>query len=94
MMILAPIVSINAQNTYSEEEEEVSQLLLGISPGHDDIYEEDEEQFEINAPPTWRSQGTRGRIPVNVDSFGAIGDGAADDTEVMVIATQYISFVL
>ncbi|KAG0452257.1 hypothetical protein HPP92_026036 [Vanilla planifolia] len=33
----------------------------------------------------WRSNGA-GRIPVNVESFGAVGDGIADDTQAFVSA--------
>lgn len=48
-----------------------------------------QEAFELSLPThaNWRSQGSRGRIPVNVDSFGAAGDGTTDDTQVHI---QYV----
>ncbi|OMO78244.1 Glycoside hydrolase, family 28 [Corchorus capsularis] len=42
-----------------------------------DIDEEDVEPFEI---PSWTSE-RGGKVLVNVDSFGAVGDGVSDDTE-------------
>lgn len=42
--------------------------------------EEDDEVFKI---PSWTSE--RGsKVLVNVDSFGAIGDGVSDDTQVSI----------
>lgn len=45
--------------------------------------EEDEEMEPLSTSevPIWRSSGAA-KIPVNVDSFGAAGDGIADDTQV------------
>lgn len=43
-----------------------------------DIAEEDMELFE---DPSWISE-RGGKVLVNVDSFGAVGDGVSDDTEV------------
>ncbi|XVE85091.1 hypothetical protein DITRI_Ditri17bG0064400 [Diplodiscus trichospermus] len=42
-----------------------------------DIAEEDVELFEI---PSWTSEHG-GKVLVNVDSFGAVGDGVSDDTK-------------
>ncbi|XP_021742796.1 probable polygalacturonase At1g80170 isoform X2 [Chenopodium quinoa] len=48
-----------------------------------DIYEEDEiEAFEM---PSWTSTNA-GHVLVNVDSFGANGDGNSDDTQAFVSA--------
>ena len=43
--------------------------------------EEDESDFEFFDIPPWRSE-RGGKVLVNVDSFGAVGDGVSDDTEV------------
>lgn len=44
---------------------------------------EGEAWYEADSILTMKSE--RGaRIPVNVDSFGAVGDGIADDTEVQL----------
>ena len=43
-----------------------------------EIAEEDAELFEI---PSWTSE-RGGKVLVNVDSFGAVGDGVSDDTQV------------
>ena len=43
-----------------------------------DIAEEDAELSEI---PSWTSE-RGGKVLVNVDSFGAVGDGVSDDTQV------------
>jgi len=46
-----------------------------------DIYEEDElEDFVM---PSWSSE-RGGHVLVNVDSFGAAGDGVTDDTQVIL----------
>ncbi|KAK6252523.1 hypothetical protein QUC31_014243 [Theobroma cacao] len=42
-----------------------------------DIAEDDVELFEI---PSWTSE-RGGKVLVNVDSFGAVGDGVSDDTQ-------------
>lgn len=48
-----------------------------------DIHEEDEiEAFEM---PSWTS-GHGGKVLVNVDSFGAAGDGTSDDTQAFINA--------
>lgn len=46
-----------------------------------DTYEEDEvEDFEM---PSWTSTNSA-HVLVNVDSFGAAGDGTSDDTQVII----------
>ncbi|PKA55172.1 putative polygalacturonase [Apostasia shenzhenica] len=63
----------------------------GIQPLEGD--EEDEQDEDIiesgfsSRFPVWRSQGA-GRIPVNVDSFGAVGDGDTDDTKAFLSAWE------
>lgn len=48
-----------------------------------DIYEEvDIEAFEM---PSWTNPNA-GRVLVNVDSFGAVGDGISDDTQAFLSA--------
>ncbi|KAI0510315.1 hypothetical protein KFK09_010916 [Dendrobium nobile] len=51
--------------------------------------EEDEEFEPLSASefPLWKSSGA-GKMPVNVDSFGAVGDGIADDTQAFVSAWE------
>ena len=44
-----------------------------------DIAEEDADVFEI---PSWTSERGGKVLLVNVDSFGAVGDGVSDDTQV------------
>lgn len=43
--------------------------------------EEENEIEELSDIPSWTSQ-RGGKVLVNVDSFGAAGDGETDDTEV------------
>lgn len=45
--------------------------------------QEGDEYDELDSLPIWGSERV-GRIPVNVDSFGAVGDGVADDTQVCI----------
>lgn len=42
---------------------------------------EDENDFDIFDIPSWTSE-RGGKVLVNVDSFGAVGDGVSDDTQV------------
>lgn len=48
-----------------------------------DIYEEIEDEVEAFGMPSWTSSNAA-RFLVNVDSFGAIGDGTTDDTQVIL----------
>lgn len=42
---------------------------------------EEENEVEVSPIPSWTSE--RGsKVLVNVDSFGAVGDGVSDDTQV------------
>ncbi|KMT07232.1 hypothetical protein BVRB_6g148660 [Beta vulgaris subsp. vulgaris] len=50
-----------------------------------DIYEEIEDEVEAFGMPSWTSSNAA-RFLVNVDSFGAIGDGTTDDTQAFVNA--------
>lgn len=43
--------------------------------------EEETEVEELSDIPSWRSEHG-GKVLVNIDSFGAAGDGESDDTEV------------
>jgi len=43
--------------------------------------EEEPEVEELSDIPSWRSEHG-GKVLVNIDSFGAAGDGESDDTEV------------
>lgn len=76
-MLVMTITSaiVGAQCTYLDDDDDDHEIGLPevIRPG----YEAARELI-----PGWTSKGTRGRIPVNVDSFGAVGDGATDDTQV------------
>jgi galacturan 1,4-alpha-galacturonidase len=42
---------------------------------------EEENEVELSDIPSWTSE-RGGKVLVNVDSFGAVGNGEADDTEV------------
>lgn len=46
-----------------------------------DIEEEDENEVELSGIPSWNSE-RGGKVLVNVDSFGAAGNGESDDTQV------------
>lgn len=48
-----------------------------------DIYEEDEDEIEDLGMSSWSTEST-GHVLVNVDSFGAVGDGVTDDTQVIL----------
>ncbi|KAK8960749.1 putative polygalacturonase [Platanthera guangdongensis] len=59
--------------------------------GGGEVEEEEEEAEEVSETeqfPAWRSGAGAGKIPVNVDSFGAVGDGVADDTPAFVSAWE------
>lgn len=45
----------------------------------DDINEDEEEVFEL------QKNGRGNKVLVNVDSFGAAGDGTSDDTKVKIM---------
>ncbi|KAK7386871.1 hypothetical protein VNO78_27215 [Psophocarpus tetragonolobus] len=47
-----------------------------------DIEEEEENEVELSDIPSWRGEGG-GKVLVNIDSFGAAGDGESDDTEAL-----------
>ncbi|XP_008812696.2 probable polygalacturonase At1g80170 [Phoenix dactylifera] len=49
--------------------------------------QEGDEYDELDSLPIWGSERV-GRIPVNVDSFGAVGDGVADDTQAFLAAWE------
>jgi len=53
-----------------------------------DIYEGDDE-LEAFVMPSWASRNG-GKVIVNVDSFGAMGDGIADDTQVNLELTTAV----
>lgn len=44
---------------------------------------EDDGQLELSEVPSWTSEHG-GKVLVNVDSFGAVGDGVSDDTQVVI----------
>ena len=60
------------------EFEEGMAAQIGRERKVEDEVSEEDSGFEF---PGWRSDGV-GRIPVNVEAFGAIGDGITDDTQV------------
>lgn len=49
---------------------------------------EEENEVELSDIPSWTSE-RGGKVLVNVDSFGAAGNGESDDTEV----TSFIIFI-
>lgn len=49
--------------------------------GNLDIDLEDDIEGDFLEMPGWESRGG-GKVLVNVDSFGAVGDGISDDTQV------------
>lgn len=57
--------------------------------GTDGEEEQGVEYDELDSLPIWGSERV-GRIPVNVDSFGAVGDGVADDTQVYMLLLIFI----
>lgn len=49
---------------------------------------EEEYEVETSSIPSWTSE--RGsKVLVNVDSFGAVGDGVSDDTQVNICFFMY-----
>lgn len=53
---------------------------------------EEENEVGLSDIPSWRSEHG-GKVLVNIDSFGAAGDGESDDTEVssfIIIVDTYI----
>jgi galacturan 1,4-alpha-galacturonidase len=44
---------------------------------------DDEDDVELFDIPSWTSE-RGGKVLVNVDSFGAVGDGISDDTQVHI----------
>ena len=44
---------------------------------------DDEDDVELFDIPSWNSE-RGGKVLVNVDSFGAVGDGISDDTQVPI----------
>lgn len=42
---------------------------------------EEVDETELSKVPSWTSE-RGGKVLVNVDSYGAVGDGASDDTQV------------
>lgn len=56
--------------------------------------EDEENEVELSDIPSWRSE-RGGKVLVNIDSFGAAGDGESDDTEVssfLIIDFTYIIY--
>ncbi|KAK1298592.1 hypothetical protein QJS10_CPB14g00100 [Acorus calamus] len=68
-----------------------SEILM---PGEIDVWGGEEEGFDGGGGDDgewcehsmWRSQGISGRVPVSVDSFGAVGDGVTNDTQAFIDA--------
>lgn len=48
----------------------------------------EDEEVELFDIPAWIS-GRGNKVLVNVDSFGAVGDGVSDDTQVHIILIFY-----
>lgn len=44
--------------------------------------EDDDDEIEFSNLPFWSTSQHGSKILVNVDSFGAVGDGVSDDTKV------------
>jgi len=60
----------------------------------DSIDIEEETEVELSDIPSWRSEHG-GKVLVNIDSFGAAGDGESDDTEVtsfIIVVEIYIIY--
>lgn len=49
---------------------------------------EEETEAELSDIPSWRSE-RGGKVLVNVDSFGAAGNGESDDTEVSYFISYF-----
>ncbi|ONK66223.1 uncharacterized protein A4U43_C06F5500 [Asparagus officinalis] len=64
------LMIMGAQNTYSEDEKQKCEAISDLLSN------------DVIMPTTkfW-SQGSKGRVPVNVEAFGAVGDGVTDDTQ-------------
>ena len=54
---------------------------------------EEDNDFDFFDIPSWTSE-RGGKVLVNVDSFGAVGDGVSDDTQVNYILFICISIFL
>ena len=51
--------------------------------------EDEESDFDFFDIPPWKSE-RGGKVLVNVDSFGAAGDGVSDDTQVSHYQLLYV----
>lgn len=69
-----------------------------FSNNFDDVFGEienlefEDDEIELLDMPSWSSQ-RGGKILVNVDSFGAAGDGVADDTKVNIMILMVMKLV-
>ncbi|MQL94031.1 hypothetical protein Taro_026684 [Colocasia esculenta] len=73
-------------NDVVEEEEEVEAWGRGDGEEDEEWEEWEEEEEEKDFSMNWRSSQGRGRMPVNVETFGAVGDGVTDDTQAFLDA--------
>lgn len=53
---------------------------------------DEENDVELFDTPSWTSE-RGGKVLVNVDSFGAVGDGVSDDTQVNIRILEVIQKV-
>lgn len=67
---------------------------LGFNSGFGLWGSDEDKELEAHSASeflAWRSGGAK-KIPVNVDIFGAVGDGIADDTMVILISPPTDNF--
>jgi len=69
--------------------------MLGELKSLESLDIEEETEVELSDIPSWRSEHG-GKVLVNIDSFGAAGDGESDDTEVtsfIIVVEIYILYI-
>ncbi|CAI9764102.1 unnamed protein product [Fraxinus pennsylvanica] len=78
-LVLLLVHCRNAEPKFSPEFEVIGELE------NLDVEENGKEEFELLELPSWESDRAN-KILVNVDAFGAVGDGTSDDTQAFVNA--------
>lgn len=75
--LVFPLVALVTAEKYLFEE-------IDFLPGLDDWESEEGDELDLIDLPSW-TVGRGHKVLVNVDSFGAAGDGVSDDTKVVYL---------
>lgn len=71
---------VTAETRLSEE----AKILREVDNLEFEIEEGDDDEVELFEEPFWTSSRAN-KVLVNVDTFGAVGDGVSDDTNVSIV---------